>query len=234
MAKSRRPAETPKAETPNATRQMLDELDALMERMLALPVNDLSEPAPALPREIVESPARTAQLDQAELSDSVGQEVACEELASEPSTTKEPGKILVGRLTPSYMAEVEEPAPPPSATQSYAFSPEPAVESSAPRPLPSWRQSEPAPSADELLPPLTVSRPVTEGKRYPRRRSLGQWLMQPLLWLNRRFDRATRWLGGLGHWLRGSAGRMLLGYMGIALFALAIAWVLRDWLRWGW
>ena len=32
----------------NATRQMLDELDALMERMLALPVNDAEEPASAL------------------------------------------------------------------------------------------------------------------------------------------------------------------------------------------
>src|SRR5438067_3671383 len=37
------------------TKQMLDELDALMEQMLSLPVNDL-EGAAAFPREIVKTP----------------------------------------------------------------------------------------------------------------------------------------------------------------------------------
>src|SRR5439155_12909738 len=41
------------ADAPNATRQMLDELDALMERMLALPVNEL-EPQAAAEQEAAE------------------------------------------------------------------------------------------------------------------------------------------------------------------------------------
>src|SRR5262245_52929810 len=98
-------ADTPRAETPNATRQMLDELDAVMERMLALPVNDLSEPAPAMPSEVPESPALTAQLSLVEPSDPVEGQVAPER------AVRESGKILVGRLTPAYTAEVEETTP---------------------------------------------------------------------------------------------------------------------------
>src|SRR5262249_17576985 len=108
MAKSpSRPAQ-PKAEksrpqTPNATRQMLDELEALMERMLALPVNDLSEPTPAAPTEVMESPALTAQLSLVEPA-----ALAEEPFAPERPVPPESSKILVGRLTPSYTAEVEE------------------------------------------------------------------------------------------------------------------------------
>ena len=35
------PSSSGSSDIPNATRQMLDELDALMERMLALPVSDV-------------------------------------------------------------------------------------------------------------------------------------------------------------------------------------------------
>src|SRR5438105_9673861 len=47
--------------TLQSTRQMLDELDALMDRMLAIPVNDLDETA-AAPRGIVRMPTVSATL----------------------------------------------------------------------------------------------------------------------------------------------------------------------------
>jgi hypothetical protein len=40
----------------HATRQMLDELDALMERMLALPINEGDEPATAPPEPAIAPP----------------------------------------------------------------------------------------------------------------------------------------------------------------------------------
>jgi hypothetical protein len=47
--------------TLQSTKQMLDELDALMEQMLSLPVNDLDE-APSFPKEVVKPHALTASL----------------------------------------------------------------------------------------------------------------------------------------------------------------------------
>jgi hypothetical protein len=47
--------------TLQSTKQMLDELDVLMEQMLALPVNDPEE-TPAFPKEVVKSHALTASL----------------------------------------------------------------------------------------------------------------------------------------------------------------------------
>ncbi len=44
----------------HSTRQMLDELDALMDRMLALPVNDLDDAT--LPRDVVRVPTMSATL----------------------------------------------------------------------------------------------------------------------------------------------------------------------------
>ena len=45
------------------TKQMLDELDALMEKMLSLPVNDLEDTPPLpLPREVVQAPSLSATL----------------------------------------------------------------------------------------------------------------------------------------------------------------------------
>jgi hypothetical protein len=52
---------TPNDSSLQSTKQMLDELDALMERMLALPVNEL-EDAPAFPKQVVPEKALAATL----------------------------------------------------------------------------------------------------------------------------------------------------------------------------
>ena len=52
---------TPNDGSLQSTKQMLDELDSLMERMLSLPVNDLDS-APPFPAEVVKAPALAAKL----------------------------------------------------------------------------------------------------------------------------------------------------------------------------
>ncbi|MSQ96165.1 MAG: hypothetical protein EXR98_16655 [Gemmataceae bacterium] len=52
---------SPRDASLQTTKQMLDELDALMERMLSLPVNDPGDAAP-FPEEVVKTPALSAKL----------------------------------------------------------------------------------------------------------------------------------------------------------------------------
>jgi hypothetical protein len=181
------------ADAPNATRQMLDELDALMERMLSLPVNDGSEPPP---------PALAATLTVVPETEGDG--------VQPPSLQKIRSMRRARQEEPTYRTEVE--APPSEA-----------------RP-PVWDRSEPMPPDEEILPPL-ADRPPTPSKSYTdQRRSWGSWLYQPLIWINQVYDRSTQWLGPMGRWLRGTSGRMLVGYVGLILFCLALAWGLRDWI----
>jgi hypothetical protein len=62
--------------------------------------------------------------------------------------------------------------------------------------------------------------------------SLDAWLLPPLLWANRTFDRLTLRLGRPGAWLRGKSGRAALGATGLLLLALAAAWLVGDALGW--
>jgi hypothetical protein len=60
------------------------------------------------------------------------------------------------------------------------------------------------------------------------------WVYEPLVWLNRGFDRVTMALGGSGSWMRSQGGRTLLGLAGLALIAVGVVWFLKDWLGWHW
>ena len=185
------------ADAPNATRQMLDELDALMERMLSLPVNDGSEPPP---------PALAATLTVVPEQEGDG--------AQPPSLQKIRSLRRARQEEPTYRTEVEAPPSEP--------------------PPPVWGRSEPMPADEEILPPL-AERPPTRAKRYTgQRRSLGSRFYQPLIWINQLYDHVTQWLGPAGRWLRGTGGRTLVGYLGLILFCLALAWGLRDWISMMW
>jgi len=216
------------ADSPNPTRQMLDELDALMERMLALPVNDLEEPLPAPPPPL---PALSATLTEAP------PEPATEpEPRPRPPEPRQSGKVLVGRLSPSYTAP-DEPAPPPAERPAFSYATpedEEAIPSLPDRPL--WEPAAPpsSPPSENKLPPLIVPKTPPPAKQYPRRRSLFGWCLQPLVWINVGYDRSTGWLGVPGRWLRSNGGRMMLGYVGLGMLCLAAAWLLRDWLGWSW
>jgi hypothetical protein len=213
---------------------MLDELDALMERMLALPVNELEEepkaPAPPLAATltVVEPPAPAPEPSRPPLQPPHRIPVPDFTPAAEP-----PPAVLMGRVSAPPLfrqeignaaqtpAELSEPKPPPIIVP----------ESRRTVPKPFW--SEPVPAPDEILPPLVI-KPPEPVQKLVRRRSLGSVLLHPVLWLNQAFDRCTKMLGGPGRWLRSSRGRMFLGYLGLALLALAALWCVYDWMGWTW
>ena len=211
----------PNDPSPNSTRQMLDELDALMERMRALPVNDLADQAPA-----VSPPPSSAKVTVVEASPPVE--------APRPTSASStgPGKVLVSRLSapPSYTTEMEEEKPRPKKKDK---EPKPSSEQIMEKQASLW--TEPLPTPDEILPPLVVKPVPAEVKRFPgKRRSLSGIALLPLLWINQAYDRATVVLGPVGRWLRGVHGRKLLGLIGLGLLALAVLWLLHDWLGWNW
>jgi hypothetical protein len=189
----------------HATRQMIDELDALMERMLALPVNDQDEPE--APRTPVSSPAAAPLTAKLTLL-----QVPAEEAPQSAHVGTNPSHLPV-------LGVVRSANPPPSAPTL------PPLPEAAPVPV--------TPLSDRVVPSavhpdldsLICEVPEPTG-------SLGSWFIVLLVWGNRLFDHSTAYLGEPGRWLRGTVGRLMLGLSGIALFAAACWWLLSDWFGW--
>jgi hypothetical protein len=188
--------------TVQSTKQMLDELDALMAKMLSLPVNDPDE-APPFPQEVVKAPTLTPTLS------------ATLTLLEPPART--------APTTENYLSE-PEPSSHPAVNPPHIVLP-PEVREAAPQPEPLTNDVIP-PSVMPDLKPLLEQIPESATARTT------QWGYMPLLWINQGFDRSTTMLGGAGDWLRSQAGRMLLGVSGIAMMVIAVAWFLKDWLGW--
>jgi hypothetical protein len=189
-----------------ANRQQLDDLDALLQRMLALPVNrlDETEQAPPPPTGRTATPLAAPELP-AELS--WGERMA--ELDSAAATVK--------NLMPS-LPSISEHLPHSDSTpivRSVVFVP--AVE-----PQPS-SIGEPIPAPAEVATETAVTTP--RGTRVP------FWLM-PLVWSNDRFDESVEPWGFVGRWLSNPSGRAFLGGLGFLLLAGAAALALWDWIGW--
>lgn len=194
-----------------STRQMLDELDALMERMLALPVNDLDE----LAREPLPRPTLTATLTVIE--------------TAEPELTSGEAPAVPAVSQTESVPVLENPAwtsPPPEETTV------PAATQTPTGPNYQWELPPTADLAQESLPPVMVPpTPIIEPLRAPRRSFVG-WLLSPLVAFNRAFDGWLEPLGGLGRWFRRPAGRFVLGLAGLGMLAGALLWVIRDLASW--
>ena len=196
----------PNDSTLQTTKQMLDELDALMEKMLSLPMNDLDDALP-FPEEVVKAPTMGATLT---LLAPSAQERAPPEPRSSYLSPSHPGlnppHINMPALEPAAPMMYQEPAP----------QPEPLTNEVAP------------PSRLAELEPLLAALP---GSAAP---LTTQWGYLPLVWINSAFDRSTTVLGGAGDGLRSEVGRMLLGVSGAAMMVVAVGWFLKDWLGWNW
>jgi hypothetical protein len=207
-------------ETLQSTRQMLDELDALMDRMLAIPVNDLDEPAPT-PRDIVHMPTVSATLTvleapvQSEESFNRGQPPSAwanfPGYSTDPVPAREDSGPLPHLVDPTFLHT----APPDTSESERSPIPEDAM-----------------PQSITMLPDFSAEAPV-KPVRLPHR-SLASRCLLPLVWFNICFDKSTLLLGGPGRWLRGPGGRHLLGLTGLALLAAAGLWLVKDWLGWTW
>jgi hypothetical protein len=194
------------------TRQMLDELDALMERMLALPISDAEESA---------HPQTSS--------------VAVEHAASTP-----PMQPLTAKLTLLPVPTEEPPLDGPHAGTNPSHLPAIGVIRSSGDalrlpPLPEEPMVEPEPLAGHVLPPPLVPTSEALQSEVPEPpTTYSSWFILPVLWGNRLFDLGTWLLGEPGSWLRSPAGRGVLGLAGLVLLAVACIWMMRDWLGWTW
>lgn len=188
-----------------ATKQLLDELDALMEKMLALPVSEGEE----------SSAAPTLTLPRHEAAGGMPKVSATLTVldADAHAATPEEG-------APSPRRDDPAPLAPPHAD--FAFDSAKGYADAGSAQIPA-----------EAIPPSLLHVQVPDVQVLPvSGRSLGTLAAQPLIWTNAIFDLGTRFLGPLGRWLRTGPGRQVLGLVGIALFLAAIIWVIRDWMSW--
>lgn len=181
------------------TRQQLDDLDQLMQRMLALPVDEeigAEEPnplegdsGPLLVEDVVVRQERAAPRESPSSDRWAGLELPQTDSSSLPV----PG--------PTREAPAKEPGP--------------------------GQGSFPA----LILPPLVAgSAPAivtVNGAENQAKTSEG---FPPLVWVNDAFDVVTVLLGPLGRGLREPKGRSMLGWLGWAFLAAAVAWGILDWL----
>jgi hypothetical protein len=227
-----------------STRQMLDELDSLMERMLALPVGDVDDLPP--PRDVPVAPTVKAKLTP--ISDLTDDTTADDEAAD-----AEDDKFLLERVD-NLLTDTE---PPPVTAEAPPVSPRLDEGSSqlAPRheflthsarsTVPRFRRAseefperltkhEKSPTSEVLSflespAAPSVTRPPVEAAREPAPVGrVGQLPLLPLLWVNQIFDGSTMLLGPMGRGLRCERGHNFLGLLGLACLGLAGAWFVFD------
>jgi hypothetical protein len=204
-----------------ATRQQLDELDALIERMLALPVNQL-------PEELEPGEQLAASAEPAATPPPV--------VAANPFAIRDPDPSGASESLPSEEWVLEErerlPSPTEGAPDTYPFLEElpehPAASPSSGKGL--QEHHYPSPAKQEGLQERPPAKP-NPAPELSDEEFVARWLI-PLVGVNRAFDGASLWLGPPGRWLRGSWGRGILGGAGLILLAAAVAWGVLDWLGW--
>jgi hypothetical protein len=202
------------AEPVPPTRQQLDELDALLKRMLDLPVNQLEEPPPPEP----EAPTPEATAPPRTAGPPVSYVVVETAQPSEPPpapkeddgdwvplrSSWQPSDQTWGPLAEKWLqahapgglsvelpAPPESPAPPPAPEEKPVAAPE------------TTATAAPPPPAEEDAPPVP-------------------WPLWPLVGFNKLFDACLSPLGGLGRWLSSPPGRWVLGFVGLLCLGAAL------------
>ena len=204
-----------------STRQLLSELDALMERMLALPIEDQPDDGQGPGLEVA-APVAGAE-EAADSAAPAAPSIAATLTVIESAEQDEAAAIEAADSAPATFPDRSIDAPPPpeahAAPAEADVSQVHYITAELDPPLPALTHVA-APPKEKLLPlpPRIWARP-----------SLG---LQFLLWVNRGYDRSSLWLGRPGRWLRGRFMRMILGCVGLGLLAAALAWLARDWQLW--
>lgn len=196
-------------------RRQLDELDALLQQMLCLPVNRPPEAEHAAADSTVAQGASTLQATATDAAAFAGYRTADFVPMTAPAAIPEE----------STLPREPEPAPlPPVESQVtidelprevYAFTASEAPARLAVEPPPDFRPSIPRP----LPQPEPVETPA---------------VLWPLVAVNAIFDLFTYPLGRPGRWLRSPSGRTFLGLSGLALLVAAGVCVALGWSRWSW
>jgi hypothetical protein len=237
------------------TRQQLDELDALLQRMLALPVNQPAEEVTAemnaLPKTV--STMRQEAVSYRTADDSADTQTAVETDATD--TNANAPRLDNAHVSPSEAAKEEADSwvPLSSTWKPSPHTWKPLAQSwQQPRATPSSRAAQESPSSREepvegaapgTTPPAPVVPAKTEPKApivanlpasVPEEPLLAVWL-RALLWVNLAFDVLLLPWGAPGRWLRrDGAGRSLLGLIGILLLLAALGLSTLEWFGWTW
>jgi len=188
------------------TRQQLDELDELMERMLALPVDHPNEEGgridvrPGVSHLAVTPPASLGPAPAFYVTGMVGAPRKPE--VSQP--VRDPGEKIPGKHDSNRQSPATMGSNPSSTEAGTVFE-----------------------TSNLSASPLFRSRMAYAGWQ-------AAWYLRPIVWSNRVYDAGTWWLGPPGRWLRGNRGRGLLGLAGLLLLIGALAWVAIDGLGWTW
>jgi hypothetical protein len=227
------------------TRQQLDELDALLQRMLSIPgCADANEPAgdgipeamksddfaprpPLLPNSQVLPQPVAPSMPGAPVVHAWRVEVPMGPTGSSNSAASPPLALPVDApLTfqptplPVYPSFVQAPAAPAPYPYSMVFGP-PATQPNEIGERPP--QAPPSvPSSSGMPTPPWQSPRSAEPPPIP-------FLLWPIAALNGVFNLVTFLLGPLGTWLRRPPGRNALGWLGILLILAAIGWGVADW-----
>jgi hypothetical protein len=219
------------------TRQQLDELDALLQRMLSAPMSS-SEPSAATIGERIKADSFAPLPPNLPVT------------SGKPMPASPPGPPV--QTVQSWRVEMPAPANPPLAMPVESSNgtissrlPDPRVFAPAPYPY-SMVYGQPLPSEPQLVAAPATSAieafsPAASGNALPLWQQAPQTIDEPLpfmLWpiylFNRSFDIVTYLLGPLGSWLRKPAGRHTLGWLGILMILGAIGWGVADWYGLDW
>lgn len=243
-------------------RQQLDELDALLQRMLTLPVNQLpepegssggeSQPPPSVVRPRTKLPSPVEPASNAGKPGAEEPAPAPEELDMKPaaSVRHEPPTRMRGPIVvyqpinnPAALSVAEMPAIDEEKVPVRAASIAATVVVSRADPAAGWGAAaeEPPP-----LPALEPAKPVEHflpephspflerhRARLREKHRAAPWL-GPLGWINVLFDRCIVALGRPGLWLVRSEGRNVLGWIGLGLLLAAGVILVGDWFGWTW
>jgi hypothetical protein len=229
---------TPPRSTVQASREQLDELDALLQRMLELPV-DPSEDAPAA----------SSGNESTKIPPPAPKEIPAVTTIPSPGGLKRPaqprgytddrGTSRAGSETPKGEAKQPAARRPAKAPQKPA-----SVAPSAPTPSPEGptikivapgegapaRPPQPgSPTGPESAATEAVVATVLPASGPPTPVAIWQW---PLGWLNLMFDFVASRLGPPGRWARQPTGRRILGWIGLALLCVSLVLLILDWIGW--
>jgi hypothetical protein len=210
----------------NSMRQQLDELDSLLQRMLALPINQLDEtpapPAPPPPRPAAPQPQVAF--------------VPPPPRAAAGQGWQPPAMVLLGDPGPVPQPAV---ATPPAVERGWSINLNPQFGSSvlappAPAaPPPAAMRVDAAPQAEPAFaPPQPIPEPMSRYR--PRRDVPPSPLLAPLVAFNQLFDAIAGLFGPPGRWLCGPVGRGLMGTAGVLMLLGGIAWGVAEYHGWSW
>lgn len=214
----------------NSTKQLLEELDALMDRMLAIPVETKDEPvSPSVPSKGNTSetlPNYDSISEPKDATSERSQPNTRNIFWRPPETSQEPKKKLLEHPTPRQVETPFRPTTPTAKTDSEWKYHTP--ELNLPNPL-----SEEQMATLQPKPMSLVSSKLSEkSKVIAKRRRLTRLWLWPLELVNNLFDFFVGLMGPTGGWLKTPWGRYLLGFLGIAFVIGAISWQIILWLRW--